>query len=44
VWTFRLYRVEQAGMEKVHVLQRRQKDVLQVWGLGQGFAGLADLQ
>jgi hypothetical protein len=44
VWTFRHYRVEQAGLEKVYVLQRRQKDMLQVRGLGQGFAGLADLQ
>jgi hypothetical protein len=30
-------------VEKVHVLQQRQEDVLPVRRLGQGFAGLADV-
>jgi len=35
--------VEQTSLEEMHVLQQRQADMFQVWGLGQGFAGLADM-
>jgi hypothetical protein len=36
--------VKQAGVEAVHVLQRREKKVHSLWRLRQGLAGLAKVQ